>query len=282
MLSLVALTSAALAGETLREINWSKAKPAAGVIIEPNAEYKFVQLKIHNTQKEKQTFAILTINDPCITAANYAITGQIRYENVEGTGYLEMWNHFPDGNSYFSRTLDNSGPMRSLSGSSKWRSYILPFYIGNNTKMRPTKLELNVVLAGRGTVYLGPLKLVQSEKGLFTEAATGAWWSQRIAGLVGGITGSVVGVAGGIIGILSGIGIARKVCLSLLGIMVIFGAASLAAGLAALIAAQPYEVYYPLLLIGVLCTILPAVLFRTVKRRYEQKELQKMHAMDIR
>ncbi|MGA2070683.1 MAG: hypothetical protein ABSG97_04975 [Sedimentisphaerales bacterium] len=108
------------------------------------------------------------------------------------------------------------------------------------------------------------------------------WWTDRMGGLIGGIAGSVVGLMGAAIGTLTGIGIARKVCLSLLGAMFVFGITSEAAGLAALAFSQPYAVYYPLLLLGLLCSILPAVLFHSIKRQYEQKELRKMHAMDIK
>ena len=109
-----------------------------------------------------------------------------------------------------------------------------------------------------------------------------AWWTDRMSGLVGGIVGSVVGLTGATIGTLAGIGIARKVCLSLLGAMFVFGIASLAVGLAALAFSQPYAVYYPLLLLGLLCSVLPAGLFRSIKRQYEQRELRKMNAMDTK
>ena len=281
-------SSASFAEDTLREIKWSdpnlRGKLAVGKLIEADANCPFAQLQVGNPTSVKKTFAILTISDPCITAASYAITGQVRYSYVEGTGYLEIWNYFPDGKMHFSRTLGDSGPMQSLTGSSDWRSFTLPFYIDNTTKMRPVKLEFNVVLPNSGIVYLGPLKLVQFEKSESAAAgiAANAWWTDRISGLIGGIVGSGVGLTGAAIGILAGIGIARKVCLSLLGAMFVLGIASLAVGLAALAFSQPYAVYYPLLLLGLLCSALPAGLFHSIQRQYEQKELRKMHAMDIK
>jgi hypothetical protein len=278
-----------LAEETLREIKWSdpnlRGKLTAGEVIEPNADCSFAQLRVQSSQNEKKTFTILTINDPCIKTASYALTGQVRYEGVEGTSYLEMWNYFPDGKMYFSRTLGDSGPMQSLTGSSGWRPFTLPFYIGNTTKIRPVKLEFNVVLPGPGTVYLGPLKLVQFEKGesAATSSAKNGWWTDRTGGLVGGITGSVIGTIGFIIGISCWLGIARKLCFSLLGLMFAFGVISLAMFLVALIFSQPYAVYYPLLLMGILCASLPPLSFYTgIKQRYEQIELRKMHAMDTK
>ena len=48
---------------------------------------------------------------PAVTGDSYAITGKVAYEGVEGDGYLEMWSVFPDGSRYFSRTLDDAGPL---------------------------------------------------------------------------------------------------------------------------------------------------------------------------
>jgi len=285
ILSTFIFASNASAEQVLKNIGWLDANIISGEVVAPNADYDLHQLRIQNNQNEKKTFPILTISEPCVTTATYALTGQVKYENVEGAGFLEMWSHFPDGGMYFSRTSGDSGPMQSITGSSGWRTFTLPFYIGEAT-MRPSKLEINVVLPGQGTVYLGPIKLVQFDKGQSPIAGAGfnanGWWSNRTAGFVGGITGSVIGILGGVIGILAGIGIARKLCLFLLGAMVVFGAAALILGLTSLALSQPYAVYYPLLLGGILCMILPLVLFGTIKQRYEQIELRKMQAMDMK
>jgi hypothetical protein len=209
----------------------------------------------------------------------------VKYEHVKFPGYLEMWSYFPTGEMYFSRGQDDSGPMQWLSGSSNWRPFILPFHINDANGIRPNKLDFNVILPLQGTVYLGPLKLVQFEKGesAATSSAKNAWWTDRAGGLVGGIAGSVIGAIGFIIGIACWLGIARKLCFSLLGLMFAFGVISLAMFLVALIFSQPYAVYYPLLLMGILCVCLPPLSFYTgIKQRYEQIELRKMHAMDIR
>jgi hypothetical protein len=285
ILNTVIFTSVVFAEQTLREIKWSDQKLTTGEVIEPNIDCNFTQLRVQNAQNEKKTFAILTISDPCVTTASYAITGQVKYENVDGAGFLEMWNHFPDGGMYFSRTLGDSGPMQSLTSSSGWRPFTLPFYIGE-AKIRPSKLEFNVVLPGRGTVYLGPLKLVQFEKGESAIAGRGyntnGWWTNRTAGIVGGIVGSVLGLIGAAIGTLAGMGVARKVCLSLLVLMFVFGIASLVLAIAAFAYSQPYAVYYPPLLMSVICLPLAAILFFPIKRGYEYRELRKMHAMDMK
>ena len=296
--SLILGISTASAQETVREISWSEHEKqdasSVGKIIEADSITSFAQLKVENSEDKPRTFAILSVSDPGITTLRYALTGKVRYENVEGTGYLEMWNHFPDGSMYFSRTLGGSGPMQSLQGSSDWRPFTLPFYIGETTDMRPIKLEFNVVLPGRGTIYLSSLKLVQYKKKEKQKDVTATakdnsvsstkkkgWWSSRMAGLLGGITGSVIGCIGALIGTLAGLCKARKVVFSLLAGLLVFGVGCLILGLVAVILAQPYSVYYGPLITGFLCTILPLVLYREIRKRYEEKELRKIKSMDI-
>lgn len=68
------------------------------------------------------------VEAPVVAGDQYAVSGTVVYENVEGVGYLEMWSEFPDGGRYFSRSLDVGGPMRKLSGTSAERAFTLPFF----------------------------------------------------------------------------------------------------------------------------------------------------------
>lgn len=218
---------------------------------------------------------LLVIDAPRIEGTSYQITGTVRYENVEDEGYLEMWSHFPDGSRYFSRTLDVTGPMARLAGSSRARPFALPFFMNADTPA-PTRLELNVALPGRGRVTLESLRL--SSVG----GSAGAWWTPRSAGLVGGIGGSVVGVLGGVVGILCSLGVARRLVEGLLWALLVVGITCLVGGVAALALGQPYAVYYPLLLGGVLDPLIAIFALRTARKRYEAIELRTMQACDLR
>jgi hypothetical protein len=55
----------------------------------------------------------------------------------------------------------------------------------------------------------------------------------------------------------------------------------LLAGLLTLILRQPYAVYYPLLLIGLIASLVVGLQIRTLRRRYEQIDLRKMAAADL-
>lgn len=227
-----------------------------------------------------RTVTILTVDDPGIALSRYAIEGNVRYENVAGTAYLEMWSFFPQAR-YFSRTLDASGPLRSLQGSSDWRSFVLPFY-NKAGGPPPPHLVVNVVLPGRGTVAVGPLRLVQYRDDEDPLAVKGAWWSGRTGGLVGGLGGGILGCLGALVGVLGGLGKARRLVMGLLGLILAAGAAGLVVGVAALARAQPYEVFYPPLIVGIVGTLVPLFTLRTLRRRYQDREMRRMQALDAR
>jgi serine/threonine protein kinase len=121
-------------------------------------------LKIENLNDAPLRVTLLKIETPPITSQSYALGGEIRYEGLQGSAYLEMWSEFPEGR-FFSRTLGapGSGPMSQLTGTSGWREFTLPFD-RNGTAKPPSQLEMNVFLPGRGTVFVGPLKLTESTK----------------------------------------------------------------------------------------------------------------------
>jgi len=276
-------TSAAFCEQVLREISWSKLKEAgrssAGEIQQGGPPGPTEQLKIVNAEDRRKVVTVLRIDSPGITSSRYAVHGQVRCEGVQGKGYLEMWSCFADGGEYFSRTLGRYGPMRKLEGSCGWRPFVLPFFITEGTA-RPETLVINVVLPGRGTVYLGPLRLLQYSQAESPTAAAGQWWDEQTAGMVGGIGGAVLGCLGGLIGTLAGLGKAGRFVLALSKAIFLFGFVLLAGGLVALSQSQPYAVYYPLLLGGVICTVVMGGTLPALRRRYEQDELRKIASMD--
>jgi hypothetical protein len=217
---------------------------------------------------------LVTINRPPLTAPRYVVTGEVRYVGVEGQAYFDMWSVFPDGERFFSRTLDGGGMLAALHGDSKWRRFALPF-VASGTAALPSRLEINFVLPGRGTVWVGPMRLQRF--GLPTVATTGAWWSERFSNL-GGVLGSLLGVVGGMVGVLAGRGKARRLVRSLVFGMVLVGAGLAAAGAVATFSAQPRYVWYPLLLIGGLSALVGLLALPVVRRRYAAHEFRQVEA----
>jgi hypothetical protein len=246
----------------------------AGSLVSPTAGAPFSSLKIESGSGAPVTVAI--IDHPAIKEPRYAVTGQVRYEGVEGTGYLELWNYFPNGGQYFSRTLGDAGPMSKLQGSSRWRQFSLPFdATGGPT---PTRLVINVVLPGRGVVYLGPVQLVDGIPG--ANGASGRSLG-RAAGLFGSVAGGLVGCLGALIGALASRGRAKRFVTIAIAALAIGGTLAFVAGVVALSRSQPYAVYYPLLLIGFLAAVIPLSLRPSIRRRYEEIELRRMRAHDL-
>src|SRR5262245_2302780 len=102
------------------------------------------------------------------------------------------------------------------------------------------------------------------------------WWNAHDGALIGTFAGAGGGVLGGVFGSLIGVlaprGIGRRVIVPLHIAVVLSGAACLVAGVVAVIAGQPYHVFYPLLLIGGILTLVMGGLLPVVLARYRQAE----------
>jgi hypothetical protein len=276
-----------LAGEeALQEISWAALKAggklAAGEVLAKDDAIKAEPLKVENDGAAAKTITILTLDKPGITQAQYAIVGQVKYEDVAGQGCLELWSHFADGSAFFSRALAQQGPLQALSGTSGWRAFALPFDATGGAGM-PSKLVLNVVLPGKGTVWLSPVKLVQGKAAFGAMAPgrqPGAWWSDSAGGYIGGIFGTLFGCLGAVIGVLATLGRARTLVLGALKASLVLGAAATLTGFIAMALGQPYEVYFTLLLLGVIAAGVAGFNIAPVRRRYEEAELRRMKALD--
>src|SRR2546422_11306549 len=111
-------------------------------------------------------------------------------------------------------SLAAQGPLAALHGESSWRRFELPFDI-SGASQAPSRFEINLMLPGRGAVWVGPMHLQRATAQ--AGAAQGGWWSARSGTLLGAMMGSLVGVVGAIIGVLGGRGRARGLVLGLLG-----------------------------------------------------------------
>jgi hypothetical protein len=286
---ILGMVSTCYGQQMLREFEWQKLS-ASGELVGgmPVTMDGKSALKISSTNDSGLQVQLLRITNPPISKMLYAITGEIKYEGVKGDGFLEMWNCFPPDkpgmfeNKYFSRTLAASGDLGKITGTSGWRAFNLPFD-RTGSKTQPTRLEINLVLPGQGTVYIRPIKLVEYEGDLGlqkTKGAGSAWWSDRAAGWIGGIGGSVLGCLGSILTVLAARGRWRGFVIWTSVTLIAIGTISAIVGVAAVVIGQPYAVWFPLILMGVvLLAILPFRL-RHYQRGYEDLELRRMASMD--
>lgn len=133
-------------------------------------------LRVEGTAgKKPQDIHLFDIDQPAVTQNAYALTGEIRYENVAGRSYLETWNHFAsaDGDptppvKFFTRALNHTGPMAVISANSDWRPFQLPFFINvGDSKLAtsPSKITFNLHLEGAGLVEFRNVNLIDGLEG---------------------------------------------------------------------------------------------------------------------
>lgn len=281
------IASHAAAEEVLDEISWTTLHEAgrlgAGNI--GGAEPGELEIRNSNTTAAEQT--LFSIEAPRVSRQVYGISGEVRCEAVEGTGYLEMWSHFPDGAAYFSRTLGSSGPMAALTGDSGWRPFLLPFF-NSESNPPPVRIVFNVVLPGRGVVHLRGLRLMQYAPGedpLASGASDGSsdqWWTSSQGGSIGGAFGAFAGIIGALTGLMASRGLARRAVLGAMTALVAIGVCQLVAFVVAVTHSQPYHVWFPLVLGGAIDVAVFGTLIPVAKRRYEALELRRMSALDAR
>ena len=270
------------AERSVAEVRWSALKGEgrllAGEVVPPGGGTAFESLRVTNADGSPRVVPVFTIERPAIEGHRWALRGEVRGDGIEGRAYLEMWNFFPGGGRYFSRTLAEAGPMGSLSGTFAFRAFVLPFTA--EPGMKPERLAVNVAFPGRGTVILGPLRLLDLGPADDPFLPPGAWFTSRQIGLVGGIGGGVIGLLGALAGTLSSLGRARPLVLAILRGILAVGVVSLGALAFGWWNGQPREVLFLLFLVGTICTALPAGLLGQVRRRYEELEFRRMKALD--
>lgn len=263
----------------LTTVDWDKIH-AAGLIqageVVPGKDGGPGYLKIVNTETGQKTIPLLKLDAPPITTPSYALRGRIRYQDVTGVGYLEMWSHFAADQQYFTRTLGTDGPMQMVTGSSSERDFELPFHTFGQTAA-PAKLVLNLVLNGPGQVEIGPLELVAIASPADSPVI---WWNDALGGVIGGLGGSMLGILGGIAGTLVGLGRGKKFVLTLAAAQSACGIALLMAGFIATRSQQPISVTGVLLLLGGMMLLFGGLILMIAPGRFRSQELQRMQALD--
>src|SRR5689334_24000800 len=85
-------------------IDWSRTVVTAGVVRPGAGLGGTPALELRATGTGPTSLHLVTIDHPQIAGPRYVVSGEVRYQDVEGQGYLEMWTVFPDGQRFFSRT----------------------------------------------------------------------------------------------------------------------------------------------------------------------------------
>ena len=102
-----------------------------------------------------RTVRLFDVNDPDVQQCVVTYRAEMKAEKLEGRAYLEMWCCFPGRGEFFSKGLH-----QPLSGTTDWGRYEIPFYLKRGET--PDLIKLNLVVEGRGVVWLRKLELLQT------------------------------------------------------------------------------------------------------------------------
>jgi hypothetical protein len=153
------LASSAAVAWADREIAWPAADKLPKNVVLHAAGKLDKQAVVEVKGPAEKPVQILEIGDPKVPSHRYMLRGKVKYAGVKEDSYVELWNHFRDGKSYFTKTLADQGPLAKIQGDSDWREITLPFF--SEEGYLPEKLVVNVVVPGEGTIYLTPLTLTK-------------------------------------------------------------------------------------------------------------------------
>lgn len=151
----------------VRLVKWSEVPLPVGATLQ-NKPGDSPTLLVKHDGSKALALTLWKLEKPGITKKCYALRGRVRHREVSGAAYFELWNEFPAGTAgeakpkYFTRTLAESGPMSSLTGTTEWRELFIPFD-ATQAPQPPDALELNLNLPGSGEVEVTSLALVEFE-----------------------------------------------------------------------------------------------------------------------
>lgn len=149
-------------GKVVKTIHWNEVPLPKGTTLSGDGT---AVVAVH-AESKPVLFSLLKLEQPGVHTKAYGLRCKVRYSEVEGAGYLEMWNVFPpqegakDDLRAFTRTMGNAGPMSKLTGTSEWRASFLPFN-AEGAKGDVKRLEVNVYLSGKGRVEIKDVELLE-------------------------------------------------------------------------------------------------------------------------
>lgn len=91
-----------------------------------------------------------------VDAENARLTyrARLKTQDLEGKVFLEMWCVFPGGGEYFSRAIE-----APVTGTTDWVTQETSFFLKEGH--RPEIVKLNVVVDGKGTVWVDEITLMK-------------------------------------------------------------------------------------------------------------------------
>jgi hypothetical protein len=104
---------------------------------------------------QEQTIRLFEVEDPAVEDCLLTYRAELKAEGLQGRAFLEMWCRLPGRGEFFSK-----GYEQAVSGTVEWARYEIPFYLRRGQK--PDLIKLNVVVEGRGTVWVRDVELLKT------------------------------------------------------------------------------------------------------------------------
>jgi hypothetical protein len=105
--------------------------------------------------KEEQTIRLFEVQEPQIEQCLVTYRATLKTEGLTGRAFLEMWCRLPGRGEFFSKGLN-----QAVKGTTDWASYEIPFSLQKG--QRPDLIKLNLVIEGRGKVWLRDIQLIKT------------------------------------------------------------------------------------------------------------------------
>ncbi len=149
-LAFAVFVGASLAAQQLASVRFDNPSSLGLVITTEPADKPAGAKVVKISTKWPTTVCLGEVQGPGIDDARLVYSARVKTA-LQGSAYLEMWVHVAGG-QYFSRGLDNQAQ-----GTADWRVLQTPFFLQKGQK--PSKVTLNVVINGAGTVWVGDVAL---------------------------------------------------------------------------------------------------------------------------
>ena len=148
--ALLALVVSPSWAEDLKNLNLDDAS-AIGTTIQTDTQVKVEgKSSIKITTQWPTTICLGEVKGPDIEGARLVYKAKVK-SDLEGTAFLEMWAHV-GGKQYFSKGMNDVVKQKT-----DWKIIQTPFLFQKGQK--PDKVTLNVVINGKGTVWIDDIVL---------------------------------------------------------------------------------------------------------------------------
>ena len=105
--------------------------------------------------KDTQTIRLFELQEPQVEQCLITYRAKLKTDGLAGRAFLEMWCRLPGRGEFFSKGLN-----QVAQGTTDWASYEIPFYLKKG--QRPDLIKLNLVVEGRGKVWLRDVELLKT------------------------------------------------------------------------------------------------------------------------